>query len=76
MSESNLVLLVGYFDDFDDYCKVLELSPPFGREKFQHDISLRSVCLIMERVAELRRKGHISLKGPKQKGTESEKGNS
>lgn len=62
----NLIHLIGYFDG---YCQILELFFPFGRNKFQHDTFLRSLSLINELGAdELRRKGWVSLKGPKQTG--------
>ena len=43
MSKDHLSHLVGYLDD---YYQFLELFTPFGRKKFWHDTSLRSVSLI------------------------------
>ena len=74
MSKDHFIHLVCYFDNC---CQILELFPLFGKKKFQHDTSLRSLSLINELGAEeLRRKGYASLKGPKWKEIGSETGTS
>ena len=40
-----VIYLVGCFDD---YCQILELFPPFGSKRYQHDIFLRSFSLVNE----------------------------
>ena len=63
---------VGCFDDLSPSSRMI---PPFGRKQFQHNPSLGSLALT-NGAEELRRKGCVSLKEPKQKRIRSETGTS